>query len=87
MIDVYEELSEPDRRKIAANRLPGWEDYEEIPVDIETFIFHEDYLALDQDEVWPSVIEDLTALFSKPYNEAVLLQAIGAGKSFKSGKI
>jgi len=86
-MSVYSEITESARRKLAARYNPGWGDFEEIPTDIETFIFDDSYLALRRDEVWPSVVDDLRELFSKSYNEAVLLQAIGAGKSFKSGII
>jgi hypothetical protein len=61
-------------------------EYEHRVVDIRTFITSPDYLNCGK-ECWPSIIDDLEALFSGDYDEAVFCEAIGAGKSFKSSII
>ena len=61
-------------------------EYEHRVVDIRTFITSPDYLNCGK-ECWPSIIDDLEALFNGNYDEAVFCEAIGAGKSFKSSII
>jgi hypothetical protein len=68
--------------------------YEEVPVDIKTFIESPDYLDA-KNECWESVKEDLSELFvgyDSPdmewkYNEAVFDEGIGSGKSYKASDI
>ena len=68
-------------------------DYEEVPVDIETFLTHPNYLGkgLVNDEgkftVFPYWVETLKKIFPDPlapaaYNTLALSGAIGLGKSF-----
>jgi hypothetical protein len=61
--------------------------FEEPPVGMRTFL--SDARFLGGTRVWPSVREDLIALFDReageaPYREAVFCEGIGSGKSFKS---
>lgn len=68
--------------------------YEERPVDIETFVNSESYLNA-KDECWDSIKGDLKGLFKgydDPYmewlfNEAAFDEGIGAGKSYKASVI
>ena len=55
-------------------------------VDVRTFIDSPDYLNAKA-ECWPSVKDDLEALFNGKYVEAVFCEAIGSGKSYKSSLI
>lgn len=71
-------------RRLMAVRLKGWQDFEEVPVSIQVFIDSPEYLGIKND-IRPVVRQDLIDLFSGPYNEAVFVEAIGAGKSWKSG--
>lgn len=50
-------------------------------VDMETFMFDSAYLALEQDKIFPSVIEACIELDSDRYTEAVLKGALGTGKT------
>ena len=61
-------------------------EYEERVVDIRTFIDSEDYLDCRK-ECWDSIKDDLEALFSGNYTEAVLCQAIGSGKGYAASII
>lgn len=74
-----------------------YQDYEEIPVDIETFLHHPDYLGkgLTNDEgkftVFPYWEEVLKKIFPNnidvAYHTVVLTGAIGLGKSFEADLI
>jgi hypothetical protein len=78
------------RQRLAARNKKSL-NFDEYPVDIVTFIEHHEYLNL-KGIVWESVKEDLKEIFSiekmclgnkfSPFQEVVLDEAIGAGKSF-----
>lgn len=59
---------------------PDMADYEEIPVDILTFINDEEYFG-QGDRVYPEVKTILDDIFEGNYDEAVLICGIGAGKT------
>ena len=72
-----------------------YEDYEEIPVDIDTFLHNEKYLGrglIDSEgrfTVFPFWVETLKKIFYDPlkpglYNTVALTGAIGIGKSFEA---
>ena len=61
-------------------------EYEERVVDIRTFIDGENYLNCRK-ECWDSIKDDLEALFSGNYTEAVLCQATGSGKGYAASII
>lgn len=80
-------------REDSAKGLRNSDSYDEIPVDIETFVKHPHYLNLEQ-VIRPEIMEDLKAMFNRPdkfmhcgYQEACFDEAIGTGKSFKSSII
>lgn len=103
--EILNSLS-PEERKIALEALKEisstgnsktlndikYQDYEEIPVDIETFLYDKNYLgnALIDAEgrftVFPYWVETLKKIFpdnlSTKYNTLVLTGGIGLGKSF-----
>jgi hypothetical protein len=60
--------------------------WDEVPVDVETFIESEDYLAL-KNYVWPEVKKQIIEFYQGGYREAVFDEAIGAGKSWKASII
>ena len=60
--------------------------WEEVPIDIETFIVSPQYLDL-KNYVWPNVKKQLIEFYHGNYREAVFDEAIGAGKSWKSSII
>ena len=68
--------------------------YEEMPVDIKTFIESPEYLNTTE-ECWDTIKNDLSELFvgyDNPkmewlYNEAVFDEGIGSGKSYKASLI
>ena len=68
--------------------------YEEEPVDAQTFINSPDYLNA-KDECWEVIKNDLSELFEGydnpnmewKYNEAVFDEGIGSGKSYKASVI
>ena len=62
------------------------ERWDEVPVDIETFIESPDYLNL-KNYVWPEVKKELIEFYAGNYREAVFNEAIGAGKSWKASII
>jgi len=76
-----------------ARKSKFWEEY---PVDIRTFVEHPEYLNL-KGIVWDSVMSDLIDIFTvehplegnrfSQYQEVVLDEAIGSGKSFQSSLI
>jgi len=84
----------PARRRGKAI-LDGLTNWEEDPVDITTFVESDEYLNL-KGVVWPAVMDDLRDIFDvdhdvvlatnkfSQYQECVLDEAIGAGKSFIS---
>ena len=55
-------------------------EFEHRPAGIRTFIESEEYLNAGN-ECWPNIKDDLEALFSGNYTEAVFCYAIGSGKS------
>jgi hypothetical protein len=57
--------------------------YEEEPVDIETFINSKDFLNAGK-HTWPVIQSDLKNIFSGGYQQAILLEGIGSGKSHTS---
>ena len=69
-------------------------EYEEMPVDIQTFINSPDYMNASN-ECWEPIKEELSRLFvgyddpqmNWQYTEAVFDEGIGAGKSYKSSII
>jgi len=61
-------------------------EYEKRPVDIRTFITSPEYLNCGED-CWASIVDDLESLFNGDYDEAVLCEAIGSGKSFSASLI
>ncbi len=78
--------SEVERRRAAAAAWDEWAEWEEVPCDIGTFIRSPEYLGIAED-VRPAVEQDLIDLFDGEYDEAVFVEAIGAGKSYKSSII
>lgn len=63
--------------------------FREKPVDINTFVYSEFYLNLPAKQVRPRIMKILGEIFSgildeKKYNEAIVVGAIGTGKSFVS---
>ena len=80
-------LAEGDRPQFlvnAARHLLFYRDqaeaYARLPVDIETFIRSERFLAFG-DAIYPAVMDELRKLNSGRYFEAVLTGAIGTGKT------
>ncbi len=88
----------PELEKLLANKATTKEEFDDLlwflehpeyehrVVDVRTFIDSPDYLNAER-ECWPSVKDDLEALFKGKYTEAVFCEAIGAGKSYKSSVI
>jgi len=63
--------------------------FREKPVDISTFVYSEFYLNLPKNQVRPKIMKILEEVFSgilddKKYTEAIIVGAIGIGKSFCS---
>ena len=90
-LQILKEMSENGNSKIYNDLL--YSDYEEIPVDIETFLKDPNYLGkgLINDEgkftVYPYWVKTLKKIFPNPlepsaYNTLALSGAIGLGKSF-----
>ena len=103
-IEVLNQLS-PEEKEIALKMLKDisngdnnlynklkYKDYEEIPVDIETFLFNDRYLGrglIDSEgrvTVFPYWVETLKKIFPNntdtAYNTLILTGSIGTGKSF-----
>ncbi len=79
-------MSEVERRRSAAASWDEWAEWDEVPCDIGTFIRSPEYLGIEED-VRPAVMQDVIDLFDGEYEEACFLEAIGAGKSYKSSII
>ncbi len=80
-------LPPPDRRSFlikAAKHFLSYRDsaeaYHRLPVDIETFIRSDRFLA-SGDSIYPAVMDELREINSGRYVEAVLTGAIGTGKT------
>lgn len=58
-------------------------DYERVPVDVETFLTHRDYLGLggDRGKLWPGLLDLLIETLEGDYDEIYLDGGIGWGKS------
>lgn len=82
LVDVVNELKENG----SSNTIKSlwYEDYEEVPVDIETFVMDEDYLGKSVgDHLYPFWMDVLKTLFAPgaKYFECILSGAIGIGKT------
>lgn len=88
IMKILKEISETGDSNTLKNLID--EDYEEIPVDIETFLKSPEYLGasfVDKDgrfSIYPFWVEKLKAIFENgknKYNEVILTGGIGLGKS------
>lgn len=83
LIDVLQEISETGESKILTDL--WYRDYDEIPVDIDTFLDNEDYLGEAGASIYPQWREELRVIFDEnrenEVNEAIFTGAIGLGKS------
>lgn len=56
--------------------------YDEVPVDVETFLRDPNYLGRAGADLYPVLLDDMIRLFDGNYTEVVLSGAIGYGKSY-----
>ena len=84
-----EKVSESEIRRQLEESIEIFENpdkWDEVPVDIETFIESTEYLDL-KNYVWPEVKKELIEFYRGNFREAVFDEAIGAGKSWKASII
>lgn len=80
IVSIINELSdggESERLNTIINEV-----YDEVPVDVETFFRHKDYLGRGGADLYPQLMDDLIRLFNGNYTEVVLSGSIGWGKSY-----
>ena len=89
----FAKLSSPELRRLAAQVLPEWAEFNEVPAPPEMLLDDPEYLNLKWNEktqqgLYPAHREDILKIFnSDQIEEAAFIEAIGDGKSTKAGTI